>query len=184
MVQHVKLVSACLGQSLGLPPTYAQQYESLSRHLNNKSVFLVGSRAFSYGDSDVIYLQIYQSLRSTWTCRILPGLVRTCRSPEPVLTVLVTLVPAHAVGETQVAHWTTCQMSSGIYGCHVARHMGRVVGRSRPACQLVTCRPLPCLIAVLILCVVRAHKGVVKNGLLEEMVYTQRRTHGDSLHIV
>jgi hypothetical protein len=56
MVQHVKLVSASLGQSLRLPPTYAQQYDSLSKHLNSRPVFLVGSRTFSYGDSDITYL--------------------------------------------------------------------------------------------------------------------------------
>jgi hypothetical protein len=56
MVQHVKLVSASLGQSLRLPPTYAQQYDSLSKHLNSRPVFLVSSRTFSYGDSDITYL--------------------------------------------------------------------------------------------------------------------------------
>lgn len=63
-------------------------------------------------------------------------------------------MPAHTIGETQVAYWATCRMTSGIYGCHVARHVGLVVERRRPACQVVTSRHLACSIAVLVSCVI------------------------------
>ena len=112
----------------------------------------------------------------------MPGLVCTCSPPKPVLAIFVTLVPAHAIGETQVADWTTCRVPSSVHGGHVARYMGGVVEWRRSASEVVACRHLARSTAISVLCVIRVRDVLVNGGSMEKRSSTQRPTNRNSRH--